>query len=81
MITVWTKQEMTEMLAASRWKAIYTIVGLIVMAELVIVSGRGHIDYQSSFGPKERRKRQGVSSFTWIRTIYVCWLTFDIEEE
>jgi hypothetical protein len=45
----------------SSW--IYLIVGLIVMAELVTVSGRGHIDYQSSFGPKERRKRQGKFNF------------------
>ncbi|EFX62739.1 hypothetical protein DAPPUDRAFT_300613 [Daphnia pulex] len=42
--------------ATSRW--VYLTVGLIVMAELVTVSGRGHIDYPSSFGPKERRKRQ-----------------------
>ncbi|XP_057369709.1 serine proteinase stubble-like isoform X1 [Daphnia carinata] len=49
---------MTELSGASRWKGIYLIIGLIVMAELVTVSGRGHIDYQSSFGPKERRKRQ-----------------------
>ncbi|XP_046460216.1 proclotting enzyme-like isoform X1 [Daphnia pulex] len=42
--------------ATSRW--VYLIVCLIVMAELVTVSGRGHSNYQSSFGPKERRKRQ-----------------------
>lgn len=54
-------QEMSGLSGASRWKGIYLIIGLIVMAELVTVSGRGHIDYQSSFGPKERRKRQGVS--------------------
>lgn len=47
--------------ATSRW--VYLTVGLIVMAELVTVSGRGHIDYPSSFGPKERRKRQGRMSF------------------
>lgn len=51
-------QEMSGLSGASRWKGIYLIIGLIVMAELVTVSGRGHIDYQSSFGPKERRKRQ-----------------------
>jgi hypothetical protein len=33
------------------------------MAELVTVSGRGHSNYQSSFGPKERRKRQGKCHF------------------
>ncbi|KAI9564714.1 hypothetical protein GHT06_008455 [Daphnia sinensis] len=49
---------MTELSGASRWKGTYLMIGLIVMAELVTVSGRGHIDYQSSFGPKERRKRQ-----------------------
>lgn len=47
--------------ATSRW--VYLTVGLIVMAEFVTVSGRGHIDYPSSFGPKERRKRQGRMSF------------------
>ncbi len=51
----------------SRW--VYWIVGLIVMAELVTVSGRGHFDYQSSFGPKERRKRQGkCHSFSCVHT-------------
>jgi hypothetical protein len=59
MITVFKKIEikMKSYSATSRW--VYLIVGFIVMAELVTVSGRGHIDYQSSFGPKERRKRQG----------------------
>ncbi len=38
------------------------LVGLVIMAELVIVSCRGHIDWHtSSFGPKERRKRQSKS--------------------
>ncbi|EFX73740.1 hypothetical protein DAPPUDRAFT_109522 [Daphnia pulex] len=46
--------------ATSRW--VYLIVCLIVMAELVTVSGRGHFNYQSSFGPKERRKRQVVQN-------------------
>ena len=46
----------------AKWR--YTIVCMIVLADLVVVSGRGYIDWQStSFGPKERRKRQGKLLF------------------
>ena len=35
------------------------LVGLVIMAEIVVmVSSRGHIDWHTSFGPKDRRKRQ-----------------------
>lgn len=50
---------------SSRWTG-YLFVGLIVMAELVTVSGRGQVDWRDSFGPKERRKRQTGNYITIV---------------